>query len=95
MCTSFLAICDIALLGSFDRCHFPSKEQKDAILREVHKTDPEYSPAKLVQWFSNRRKESKREQKDKKEDVVRTLLDPTTSLARESGPSIYFDTYRG
>jgi hypothetical protein len=92
MCASFLAICDIALLGSFDRCHFPSKEQKDAILHEVHKTDPEYSSAKLIQWFNNRRK---KEQRDKREDVARTLLDPTTSLARESRPSICFDTHRG
>jgi hypothetical protein len=80
-----------AFPGGFDRCHLPSKEQKEALLREVRKTDPEYSLAKLIHWFSNRRRlyhESKKEQKDGKEDVLSTLLDPTTSLARESRPSI-------
>jgi hypothetical protein len=81
-----------AFPGGFDRCHLPSKEQKEALLREVRKTDPEYSLAKLIHWFSNRRKrlyhESKKDRKDGKEDVLSTLLDSTTSLARESRPSI-------
>lgn len=93
MYSSYLVFCVIAFLGSFDRCHFPSKEQKDALLREVRKTDPDYSLAKLMHWFSNRRRfqqESKKEQKGKREDA---LLDPTTSLARESRPFVCFDTH--
>ena len=91
MYSSYLVFCDIAFPGSFDRCHFPSKEQKDALLREVRKTDPDYSSTKLMQWFRNRRlQESKKEQKGGKEDA---LLDPTTSLARESRPSVCFDTH--
>jgi hypothetical protein len=82
-------------MRSFDRCHFPSREQKEALLHEVRKTDPEYSLAKLIHWFSNRRRfyqESKKEQKDGGEDVLSTLLDPTTSLAREMWPSLSADT---
>ena len=76
----------------------PSKEQKDALLQEVQKTDPEYTLTKLIRWFSYRRRfhhESRKEQEDGGENALNTLLDPTTSLARESRPYTYVDTHRG
>lgn len=66
-------------------------------MQEVRKTDPEYSITKLTSWFSNRRRfhpESRKEQEDG-ENALSTLLDPTTSLARESRPYTYVDTHRG
>jgi len=81
-------LANIIYPGTFDSgCHWPSREQKDALLREVQKTDPGYTSAKLVTWFSNRRKslhEPRKEQKGGSEDALNTLLDPTTALARES-----------
>jgi hypothetical protein len=53
---------------------------------------------KLTSWFSNRRRfhpESRKEQEDGGENALSTLLDPTTSLARESRPYTYVDTHRG
>ncbi len=84
--------------GCFDRYPLPTREQKDALLQEVRKTDPEYSLAKLLRWFKNRRRschESRKEQEDGGENALNTLLDPTTSLARESRPHIYVGTHRG
>lgn len=83
---------------SFVRRPFPTREQKDALLQEVQKTDPEYSLAKLIRWFSNRRRfyhESRKDQKGGGENALNTLLDPTTHLARESRPYAYVDTHRG
>jgi hypothetical protein len=84
--------------GWFVRCPFPTMEQKDALLQEVQKTDPEYSSTKLIRWFSNRRRfhhESRKEQKGGGENALSALLDPTTSLACESRPYTYVDTHRG
>jgi hypothetical protein len=90
--------CLTASPGCFDKCPFPTREQKDAVLQEVRKTDPEYSMTKLIRWFSNRRRfhhEARKEQEDGGENALSTLLDPTTSLARESRPYTYVDTHRG
>ncbi|KAN0125748.1 hypothetical protein V8E52_000955 [Russula decolorans] len=79
------------LMRCFDRTPFPTREQKDALLQEVRKTDPEYSLTKLIRWFSYRRRfrhESRKEQEDGGENALNTLLDPTTSLAREMWPSL-------
>lgn len=79
------------LMRCFDRCPFPTREQKDALLQEVRKTDPEYSLTKLLRWFSNRRRfhhEPKKVQESGGENALNTLLDPTTSLAREMWPSL-------
>ena len=85
--------------GCFDKCPYPNREQKDALLQEVRKTDPEYSLIKLIRWFSNRRRpgnysESRKEHEDDTENAPSTSLDPTTSLARESRPYIYVDPHR-
>jgi hypothetical protein len=93
-----LGSCLTASLGFFDTCPFPTREQKDALLQEVRKTDPEYSYTKLVRWFSYRRRfrhESRKEQEDGGENALNTLLDPTTSLARESRQYTYVDPHRG
>lgn len=94
-----LESCLTASPGCFDKCPYPTREQKDALLQEVRKTDPEYSLIKLIRWFSNRRRpgiypESRKEHEDGRENA-NTFLDPTTSLARESRPYIYVDTHRG
>jgi hypothetical protein len=95
-----LESCLTASPGCFDKCPYPTREQKDALLQEVRKTDPEYSLIKLIRWFSNRRRpgiysEPRKEHEDGREDALNTFLDPTTSLARESRPYIYVDTHRG
>jgi hypothetical protein len=93
-----LESCLTASPGCFERYPFPTREQKDALLQEVQKTDPEYSLTKLLRWFTNRRRsyhESRKEQEDGGENALNTLLDPTTSLARESRPYTYVDTHRG
>lgn len=95
-----LEYCLTAYPGCFDGCPFPTREQKDALLQKVLKTDPEYSLTKLTRWFSNRRMsslghESRKEQEDNGENALNTLLDPTTSLACESRTYTYVDTHRG
>ncbi|KAH9965424.1 hypothetical protein BC827DRAFT_1184598 [Russula dissimulans] len=84
------------LIQSFDDgCHFPSREEKELLLRQVQKTVPGYSLAKLSSWFTNRRRhfpEYKREPKDGSDDVLNSLLNPTTRLAREMWPSLSEDT---
>jgi hypothetical protein len=96
-----LESCLTASLGCFDKCPYPTREQKDALLQEVRNTDPEYSLIKLIRWFTNRRRfrsESRKEQEDGEEnagDALNTLLDPTTSLARESRSYTYVNTHRG
>jgi len=90
--------CLTASLGCFDTCPLPTREQKDALLQEVRKTDPEYSLIKLIRWFSYRRRfhhEPRKEHEDGGENALKTLLDPTTSLARESRSYTYIDTHRG
>lgn len=81
---------DIAHIpGTFDTgCHFPSREQKCELLRELQKTDPGYTLPKLVAWFSNRRRAFQESRREHSEDVLKTLLDPTTALARESKPPL-------
>jgi hypothetical protein len=94
-CIPFLFLtCPVSTLhipGTFDGgCHFPTREQKEALLRELQKTDPGYTLQKLSAWFISHRRsfqESRKEQKDG-EDNLSTLLDPTTALARESKPPI-------
>ncbi|KAI0279070.1 hypothetical protein BGY98DRAFT_970376 [Russula aff. rugulosa BPL654] len=79
------------LMRCFVRCPFPTREKKDALLEEVQKTDPEYSSAKLIRWFSNRRRfyhESRKEQEDGGENALNSLLDPASFLAREMWPSL-------
>jgi len=84
---------NLPILESFDSgCHFPSREEKEELLRRVQKTDPGYSLAKLTGWFTNRRRsfqEHKKELKDGSNDALNRLLNPTTQLARES-KAIYF-----
>jgi hypothetical protein len=71
--------------GTFDSgCQFPSREQKYELLRELQKTDSGYTLPKLVTWFSNRRRALQESRREHSEDVLKTLLDPTTALARES-----------
>ncbi|KAI0300427.1 hypothetical protein B0F90DRAFT_409777 [Multifurca ochricompacta] len=72
-------------------CHFPTREQKSAMLHQVRETDPEYSIAKLNGWFTHRRQELRKDRRGGFEDVPNTLLDPTTSLAREMWPSLSAD----
>ena len=84
--------------GCFNRYPLPTREQKDALLREVRKTDPEYSLIQLIRWFSNRRRTcpgARKEQENGGENTLNALLDPKTSLARESRPFTYVDTHRG
>ncbi|KAI0295292.1 hypothetical protein BC826DRAFT_291938 [Russula brevipes] len=75
--------------------HFPSRKQKDALLRELQRTDPGYSLSKLNGWLTNRRRslhEAKGKRKDGSENALTTLLDPTTGVARELWPSLSADT---
>ena len=84
--------------GCFNKCPLPTREQKDALLQEVRKTDPEYSLTQLIRWFSNRRRTfpgPRKEQENGGENTLNALLDPKTSLARESRPYTYVGTHRG
>ena len=50
---------------------------------------------KLLRWFSNRRRGSRKVQENGGGNALNTLLDPTTPLARESRPYTCVDTHHG
>ncbi len=87
-----LGPCLIAPPGCLDRCPFPTREQKDALLQEVRKTDPEYSLIRLNRWFSNRRRLCP-ESRKKQDDALNALLNPKSPLAGESRSSVLVDTH--